>query len=206
MRCEIRCDTRCDIFCAVVDNFGDIGVCWRLARQLVAEHGYAIRLWVDDLASFARICPQIDPTAPVQSVAGVEVQRWDRTFAGGVTPADVVVEAFACALPECYVAAMAACPARPVWINLEYLSAEPWVDGCHAMASPHPRLPLVKHFFFPDSGRTAAACCANAISSLAAMRSPPMRMRARRSGAAPDSRRRRPMRWWCRCSAIPIPR
>ena len=25
-----------DIFCSVVDNFGDIGVTWRLARQLVA--------------------------------------------------------------------------------------------------------------------------------------------------------------------------
>lgn len=152
----MRCNIRCDVFCAVVDNFGDIGVCWRLARQLVAEHGFAIRLWVDDLARFARLCPQIDPRAPVQKVAGVEVQRWERTFAAGVTPAEVVVEAFACELPACYITAMAACPARPVWINLEYLSAEPWVDGCHAMASPHPRLPLVKHFFFPgfapDSG------------------------------------------------------
>jgi len=44
---------------------------------------------------------------------------------------------------------MAARRPAPVWINLEYLSAEDWVAGCHAMASPHPRLPLVKHFFFP---------------------------------------------------------
>ena len=44
-----------DIFCTVVDNYGDIGVCWRLARQLAAEHGFAVRLWVDDLASFARL-------------------------------------------------------------------------------------------------------------------------------------------------------
>ncbi len=148
----MRGDIRCDVFCAVVDNFGDIGVCWRLARQLVAEHGYAMRLWVDDLASFARLCPQIDATAPAQNVAGVEVQRWERTFAAGVTPAEVVVEAFACELPERYVAGMAARAVRPVWINLEYLSAEPWVDGCHAMASPHPRLPLIKHFFFPGFG------------------------------------------------------
>ncbi|WP_157072023.1 elongation factor P maturation arginine rhamnosyltransferase EarP, partial [Cupriavidus sp. HPC(L)] len=38
-----------DIFCTVIDNFGDIGVCWRLARQLAQEHGHAVRLWVDDL-------------------------------------------------------------------------------------------------------------------------------------------------------------
>ena len=39
---------RCSIFCAIVDNFGDIGVCWRLARQLVAEHDVDVTLWVDD--------------------------------------------------------------------------------------------------------------------------------------------------------------
>ncbi|CAM5224278.1 hypothetical protein ALON55S_01159 [Alishewanella longhuensis] len=44
-----------DIFCAVVDNFGDIGICWRLSRQLVAEHGIAVRLWVDDLRDLPTI-------------------------------------------------------------------------------------------------------------------------------------------------------
>ena len=140
---------RWDIFCAVVDNYGDIGVCWRLARQLVAEHGFAVRLWVDDLASFARLCPQLDPRAAEQEVGGVEVHRGHTDFPTDLAAADVVVEAFACHLPEPYVAAMAARPLPPVWINLEYLSAEPWVEDCHAMASPHPRLSLVKHFFFP---------------------------------------------------------
>jgi uncharacterized repeat protein (TIGR03837 family) len=42
-----------------------------------------------------------------------------------------------------------------VWINLEYLSAEGWVADCHALPSPHPRLPRVEHFFFPGfDGRT----------------------------------------------------
>ena len=40
-----------DIFCSVVDNFGDIGVCWRLARRLSAGLGQQVRLWVDDLAA-----------------------------------------------------------------------------------------------------------------------------------------------------------
>ena len=35
-----------DLFCKVVDNYGDIGICWRLARQLAHEHGLAVRLWV----------------------------------------------------------------------------------------------------------------------------------------------------------------
>lgn len=137
-----------DLFCRVVDNFGDIGVCWRLARQLVAEHRLSVRLWVDDLAAFHRICPEVKPTLDDQICRGVRIRRWRDDFTT-VEPADVVVEAFACTLPETYLQAMAARVLKPCWINLEYLSAEPWIDECHGLASPNPRLPLIKHFFFP---------------------------------------------------------
>ncbi len=139
---------RWDIFCSVIDNFGDVGVCWRLARQLTHEHELAVRLWVDDLASLARIAPDADPASAQQWLQGVEICHWRQSFAG-VEPADVVIEAFACELPEAYIAAMAVLSQPPVWINLEYLSAENWVTGCHRLPSPHPRLPLLKHFFFP---------------------------------------------------------
>ncbi|MBU3736703.1 MAG: elongation factor P maturation arginine rhamnosyltransferase EarP, partial [Methylobacterium sp.] len=137
-----------DIFCHVVDNYGDIGICWRLARQLHAEHGVAVRLWIDDLPALQRLCPEADPSRDAQRVSGIDIRRWNTDFAP-VRPADVVIEAFGCPLPENYLQAMAARPRAPVWINLEYLSAEPWIDGCHALPSPHPRLPLTKHFFFP---------------------------------------------------------
>ncbi len=139
---------RWDIFCAVVDNYGDIGVCWRLARQLANEHSLVVRLWVDDLRPLSRLCPAADPSQALQHIEGVEVRHWSSPFPA-TNAADVVIEAFACALPETYLNAMAARAQKPVWINLEYLSAEPWVEGCHGMASPHPRLPLSKHFFFP---------------------------------------------------------
>lgn len=144
-----------DIFCTVVDNFGDIGVCWRLARQLAQEHGHAVRLWVDDLHSFARLAPEIDPASAAQRLAGVDIRQWqpgaDAPFAPGeaFVPHDVVIEAFACDLPLALLQHMASAPRKPVWINLEYLSAEAWVGEHHRMTSPHPRLPLVKHFFFP---------------------------------------------------------
>ncbi|MDD5240616.1 MAG: elongation factor P maturation arginine rhamnosyltransferase EarP [Sulfuricella sp.] len=145
---------RWDIFSTVVDNYGDIGVCWRLARQLAAEHQLNIRLWTDCLASFQRICPEIDPLAPRQIFRGVEIRRWTGVFAD-VEPADVVIEAFGCKLPIAYVEAMAKSGRRHAWINLEYLSAEGWVDSHHGLVSPHPRLPLTKHFFFPGfSSRT----------------------------------------------------
>jgi uncharacterized repeat protein (TIGR03837 family) len=137
-----------DIFCQVVDNYGDIGVCWRLARQLATEHQFSVRLWLDDLASLHRICPDIDLHADVQHYASVEVRQWSKPFPD-VIPLNVVIEAFGCELPENYLTAMMQAGRKPVWINLEYLSAEHWVEGCHAMPSPHPRLPLTKHFFFP---------------------------------------------------------
>ncbi|MET0962021.1 MAG: elongation factor P maturation arginine rhamnosyltransferase EarP [Noviherbaspirillum sp.] len=144
-----------DLFCRVVDNYGDIGVCWRLARQLVLEHGVAVRLWVDDLASFRRICAAVDAAADEQLLQGVSVRRWREDIAvpaQGV--ADAVIEAFGCALPQAWLDAMAARPRPPAWINLEYLSAEDWVAGCHGLPSPHPQLPLTKYFFFPgfDAG------------------------------------------------------
>jgi len=142
-----------DIFCTVIDNYGDIGVCWRLARQLVAEHDVKVRLWVDELASLGKICAEIDARLPIQCVQGVEVRRWESIWSE-VLPGDVVIEAFACHLPEPFIAAMAECQPPPVWINLDYLSAEAWVSGCHALPSPHPRLPLTKYFFFPGFDQT----------------------------------------------------
>jgi len=139
---------RWDLFCNVVDNFGDIGLSWRLARQLAAEYRAVVRLWVDDLATFKRLAPALDPGADGQSLGGIEVRRWITPFPA-VEPGDVVVETFGCELPASYVEAMAARARPPVWINLESLSAEPWVGGCHGLPSPHPRLPLTKFFFFP---------------------------------------------------------
>ncbi len=137
-----------DIFCNVVDNYGDIGVAWRLARGLAGEQGLDVRLWVDDLYAFQRIWPAIDADADRQACEGVTVCAWREPFAATV-PAQVVIEAFGCALPESYLAAMSGRSPPPVWINLEYLSAESWVVAHHGLPSPHPRLPLTKHFFFP---------------------------------------------------------
>jgi uncharacterized repeat protein (TIGR03837 family) len=144
----------CDVFCAVIDNFGDIGVCWRLARQLANEHGWQVRLFVDDLRAFHALCHAVDPALGRQAAAGVAIEHWhEPSHAGDVLQiADVVIEAFACELPPAYVAAMARRERQPVWINLDYLSAEDWVADFHLRPSPHPRFPLVKTFFFPGLG------------------------------------------------------
>ena len=140
---------RWDLFCAVVDNLGDIGVCWRLARQLAAEHRAEVRLWVDDLTTFRQLAPGLDVEAPSQKLGEIVVCRWETPFAA-IEPADVadiVVETFGCEVPADYVQAMKSRTRAPVWINLEYLSAEQWVGRYHGLPSPQP--PLVKYFFFP---------------------------------------------------------
>jgi uncharacterized repeat protein (TIGR03837 family) len=137
-----------DIFCTVIDNYGDIGVTWRLARQLADEHAIPVRLWVDDLRAFQRLRPEIDPTLATQHLAGVEIRHWTTPLADA-EPGEVVIEALACNLPAEFIARMAAKQPAPVWLNLEYLSAEDWVAGVHGLPSPHPRLPLTKHFFMP---------------------------------------------------------
>jgi uncharacterized repeat protein (TIGR03837 family) len=139
------------LFCKVIDNYGDVGICWRLATQLQQQHGIAVTLWVDDLQTLQRICPGAAIDAEVQQLAGVTVRHW-RKQEGAFSAsdvADIVIEFFACDIPEGYIAAMAECNPRPVWLNLEGLSAEEWVEGCHTLPSPHPRLPLTKYFFFP---------------------------------------------------------
>ena len=136
-----------DIFCTVVDNYGDIGVTWRLARQLVAEHHCSVRLWVDDLRAFERLCPELDIHAARQWQQGVEVCHWPAHWQP-TDAADVVIAAFACQLPGAYMEAMAARETTPLWMNLDYLSAEDWIVGCHGLPSVKHKH-VQKYFFFP---------------------------------------------------------
>ena len=121
---------RWDIFCRVVDNYGDAGVCWRLARQLAAEHALDVTLWLDDLAPLARIAPGVDRELATPASMGVDA------FAAGTsrspTPrsADATIEAFGCGLPDALRRRDGASdPVAPTWFVLEYLSAEAWVDA-----------------------------------------------------------------------------
>jgi uncharacterized repeat protein (TIGR03837 family) len=128
---------RWDLFCRVIDNYGDIGVCWRLAADL-GERGESVRLWVDDPSALAWMAPQ--------GAAGVDVVHWTAE-PPPLTPGHVVVEAFGCDPPADFVARMAL-QRPPVWVNLEYLSAEDYVERSHGLPSPQ-RNGLTKWFFYP---------------------------------------------------------
>jgi len=138
-----------DLFCRVVDNFGDIGVSWRIARQLHREHGWRIRLWVDDLSAFKRIEPGLNIKLLKQEIRGVDIRSWRPEIPGDNTdlpPYPIVIAAFSCELAPHWIQAMK--ETGSTWINLEYLSAESWVEDCHGLPSLR-QDGLKPYFFFP---------------------------------------------------------
>ncbi|QDF67177.1 elongation factor P maturation arginine rhamnosyltransferase EarP [Shewanella sp. SNU WT4] len=158
-----------DIFCAVVDNYGDIGVTWRLAKQLAHEYQLDITLWVDDLHSFSHILPTLTPQAATQVFNNVTIKQWNQPLDLPYVAGDVLIEAFACELPESVKAQLLALkqthlanplsPPPPLWLNLEYLSAESWVEGCHALPSMQAS-GLKKYFYFPGfTDKTGGLIC-----------------------------------------------
>ncbi|MDD2842160.1 MAG: elongation factor P maturation arginine rhamnosyltransferase EarP [Tolumonas sp.] len=151
-----------DVFCTVVDNYGDIGVTWRLARQLVNEYHVPVRLWVDDLVSFQRLCPRLDTQLAQQTIDNVLIGHWNAHFPIDMQPGKVVIEAFACELPLSLQHHMQQMDKPPVWLNLEYLTAESWIDSCHGLPSRQDQ--LTKFFFFPGfSAKSGGLLCENTL-------------------------------------------
>ncbi len=137
---------RWDLFCRVVDNWGDAGVCWRLAADLAAR-GESVRLWIDDPQPLTWMAPR--------GAERVDVVPWQVERPAALEPQDVVIEAFGCDPPAAFVARMAARERPPLWINLEDLSAEPYAEASHGLPSPQlagPGRGLVKWFWFPGAG------------------------------------------------------
>ncbi|MEZ5705608.1 MAG: elongation factor P maturation arginine rhamnosyltransferase EarP [Burkholderiaceae bacterium] len=128
-----------DDFLRVIDNLGDIGVCWRFCQNL-AVRGQAVRLWIDEPGALAWMAPG----ALEGRVPNVEVHHWTEPLPPGSVdahrPADVWVEAFACDPATEWLNWLArrvgAGAPQPVWLNLEYMSAEGYVERCHQLPSP----------------------------------------------------------------------
>ena len=138
---------RWDIFCQIVDNYGDAGICWRLARSLSSLHGQEVRIFCNDLPTLNLLASGCDEALAHK----IDLQPWEASYSNARHPVqnpDVVIEAFGCDLPERYLAGLFIAPAKPIIINLEYLSAEPWISDFHAKASPQSH-GIPKYFFFP---------------------------------------------------------
>jgi len=142
-----------DVFCKVIDNHGDLGVCWRLSSQL-ASLGHQVRLWVDHPEALSWMAPK--------GHSGVTVMPWQGAddfnlgLLNTLTRAHVWLETFGCGLPDHFVShgRLSSTPTThpPVWLNLEYLSAEPYVERSHLLPSPiscGAGQGLTRRFFYP---------------------------------------------------------
>ncbi|NJM39728.1 MAG: elongation factor P maturation arginine rhamnosyltransferase EarP [Anaerolineae bacterium] len=142
---------RFHIYCTVIDNYGDIGVCWRLSRQLVAEYGCDAHLWVNDAGwAAARQLIRELPQAPAPTLAeSVTVSAWSLACVDENCAGDVLIEGFGCTLPEATLAQLRARAHKPVWIDLEYFSAEDWVPRFHLQSGFDWEVGAKRWFFFP---------------------------------------------------------
>ena len=138
---------RFDIFCDIVDNYGDAGVCWRLARRLAqtsSSHNQdSIRLFCNDLNLLNHLAGG-NATALGKDLQ-IEILTWDEACEQTEMP-EVVIEAFGCNLPEAYLKKVKQ-HSQNIIINLEYLSAEDWIDSHHGLGSQSDG--LKKYFYFP---------------------------------------------------------
>ena len=130
------------ILCSVVDNYGDIGVSYRLIRHLLEfSPSLKIRLVIDNLKSFSLLNPHVDKNLPFQRVDGFEIYDWKnyqlcyKAFTD--RPPHIILECFQCGQPDwlekilfedrvCHIVQI---------IMIDYLSAEPWVDDFHCLKS-----------------------------------------------------------------------
>lgn len=137
------------VLCKVVDNFGDIGVVWRLCCQLsnqIKKENLTskINLIVDDLASFNKICNSVDFSKSFQVVDEINVYNWndeklcyDEFSKNDGENLSVILEVFQCG--------------RPAWmekilfedklnrtvqiIMIDYLTAEKYAEDFHCLQS-----------------------------------------------------------------------
>lgn len=112
-----------DVFCNVIDNFGDAGVCLRLCRS-IKNKGHDVNLYCDDLNTLLTIATDEDTKS-----IGLFMWNDKLTF----EPSDITILAFSCRVSNDIVKKLK--DKKTLIINLEYLSAEKWVEDFHALPS-----------------------------------------------------------------------
>lgn len=135
------------VFVRVIDNWGDVGVGWRLCMQLACSFPWRVRLWIDDVAALGKLVLAAE-LAAVQDT--VMVEKWSDDDSVSLRLAQLadpvmVIETFGCDLPSPVLRRMQQC--QPLWLNWEYLTAEDWAVDLQAMPSLQGN-GLAKYFWF----------------------------------------------------------
>lgn len=138
-----------DIFCEIIDNFGDIGVVYRISKELKKIfQNVRIRIVLNRLEEFKAINKKVKDT-DYQEIDGLicVTEKYVKENMESFGVSDVFIEAFGCNVPEEYV--KQAKENSKLWINLEYLSGEKWIEDFHLCESLIDSKTLKKIFFMP---------------------------------------------------------
>ena len=125
-----------DIFCQVIDNYGDVGVAYRLAREFK-------RVYPNKKLRF--VINQTEELNLIRKSEDIEIILY-KDISKIENSADLIIESFGCEIPKKYMDK--ALKNSKLIINLEYFSAEKWVDDFHLQESFLGR-DLKKYFFIP---------------------------------------------------------
>lgn len=157
--------TSIDIFCHVIDNFGDAGVVYRFAKEFKKINPQCnTRVFIDNLKTLHSIVPQIDVSEPTQhfeEITFIDSSALTSQDVENLGVADILVEAFACEIPQ-PVMDVAVFKSKII-INLEYLSAENWVEGYHLKESLLNKGTAKKFFFMPGLTTSTGGVIINSI-------------------------------------------
>ncbi len=133
------------ILCKVVDNFGDIGVSYRLACGLKKKAPDAsINLIVDNLESFHKICSKVDIHASVQSFDGLSVYDWNASeicseifYKDDGKKLQIILECFQCGRPDWMEKILFETKLQRTVqiIMIDYLTAEKYAEDFHCLQS-----------------------------------------------------------------------
>ncbi|MBW0454196.1 MAG: elongation factor P maturation arginine rhamnosyltransferase EarP [Candidatus Kinetoplastibacterium crithidii] len=135
-----------DIFCKIIDNYGDIGFSWRLANDLANNYNCIVRLIVDNLTTLSSINSKINSNSKYQIIDNIQILDWNSDYILEIKPAELIIETFSCKIPDEYIHKII--ENRSCWINIEYLTAESWIESCHLLPSKISKNSN-KFFFFP---------------------------------------------------------
>ena len=139
-----------DIFCEIIDNFGDIGVVYRVAKEFkkIYNEEIKIRVFLNRLDEFLALNKRAKNIG-YQNIDGIEYITNEYLTKNICTfsPANVIIEAFGCNILQEYLEK--AKEQSSLLINLEYLSGESWIESVHLMESPIGAKKLRKYFFMP---------------------------------------------------------
>lgn len=134
------------VLCKVVDNFGDVGVMFRLVKQLrhLNSESLEINIVIDDLISFNKIYNRINPEKDFQQIDGLNIYNWkseefchSEFIKNDGEKMSIILECFQCG--------------RPDWmekilfdeklnrtvqiIMIDYLTAEKYAEDFHCLES-----------------------------------------------------------------------